>query len=165
VAFLLGKDLADGEAATLEERFAAYYKYLESVRDRLPPSAYSFAVASWHYDPQDHRCPHDSWVDSLTIIETPYDDHKAHRDIEINVRLLGAYHDGRLELSYKKVRSYQLETPPGYEMLPLNVGHGDWLGDEVRLSERALVLHEVEFTRGSRWVIECQDIHYQWTPL
>jgi hypothetical protein len=48
---------------------------------------------------------------------------------------------------------------------PLNVGHGDWLTDEIRLSDRNLVLHEIEFSRGSRWLIEAEDIVYEWKPV
>jgi hypothetical protein len=39
-------------------------------------------------------------------------------------------------------------------------GHGDWLYDEIRLSERGLVLHEVEFSSNGHWLIECKDIKY-----
>jgi hypothetical protein len=47
----------------------AYREYLQSVKERLPLAAFEFGTASWHYDHRDHRCPHDSWVDSLTIHE------------------------------------------------------------------------------------------------
>ncbi len=47
----------------------------------------------------------------------------------------------------------------------MDIGHGDWLIDEVRLSEREFVLHEVEFSHGSRWIIECEDLIYQWKPF
>ena len=64
------------------------------------------------------------------------------------------------------VRSYSLETPPDFKQPPrFKVGHGDCLIDEVRLSECRLVLHEIEFSRGSRWVIECGDIDFQWRPF
>ncbi len=145
----------------VKKAFADYHKYLESIDRSLPSSAYDFASASWHYDYSDHRCPHDSWVESLVISEPSSDGRREKREIAIAIRLLGAYHDGYLELSYPGVRSYSLaseilETP--------KIGHGDWLIDEVRLSYKNLVLHEILFSSGSRWLIESRDIEFRWVP-
>jgi hypothetical protein len=128
----------------------------------MPAAAYAFAAAPWHFDFTEHQCPHDAWVERLLLEEQPSVDAGRARTLAIHVTLLGAYHDLLLLLSYKGVRSYQLTTPHGYEMRPYAVGHGDWLVDEVRLSENGLVLHEVKFSRGSRWVIECEDLAYTW---
>jgi len=77
------------------------------------------------------------------------------------IRLLGAYHNGYLELSYPGVRSYSFvgdmpEQP--------KIGQGDWLIDEVRLSNKKLVLHEIIFHTGSYWRIESRDIGVRWIP-
>jgi hypothetical protein len=37
--------------------------------------------------------------------------------------------------------------------------------DEVRLSDKGNVLHEVKFSEGSRWTIESEDIVYRWRPF
>ncbi len=163
--FILNKDIpetAKDDLTLLSSRFAAYQEYLKSVRTKLPPSAYEFAVAEWHYNPEYHECPHDAWVESLVISEPFSGERREKRKLEINLRLLGAYHDGYIDLKCKDVRSYSLETP--LNKMPLGVGHGDWLTDEVRLSESGFVLHEVEFSRGGRWLIECGDIIYRWSP-
>jgi hypothetical protein len=89
-------------------------------------------------------------------------DRRQKRALEIRIRLLGAYHDGYLNLVYSGVRSYSLETPAEFKWPPYGVGHGDWLYDEVRLSDNGHVLHEIEFSRGSRWTIECDDIDHNW---
>jgi len=62
MTFILDNDYSDDDPSLIKVQFEAYYRYLESVRGRLPASAYSFATAPWHYDPNDHQCPHDSWV-------------------------------------------------------------------------------------------------------
>lgn len=168
MTFILTNDLpeeARDDLALLDSRFTAYQEYLQSIEDKLPRSAYEFAVAEWHYHSEAHQCPHDAWVESLTVAEPFSGDRRQHRHIEISLRLFGAYHDGYLDLKYKDVRSYSLEKPADFSMPPLDVGHGDWLTDEVRLSERGLVIHEIEFSRGSRWLIECGDIVYQWQPM
>jgi hypothetical protein len=51
------------------ELFERYYQYLESVKERMPGEAYSFAAADWHYDHDDPRCPHDAWVEDLVVTE------------------------------------------------------------------------------------------------
>ncbi|HSE25293.1 MAG TPA: hypothetical protein VLB68_26765 [Pyrinomonadaceae bacterium] len=168
MAFILGKDISDEVDDDLElrhARFAAYREYLESIREKLPASTYQFAIADWHYDPQSHECPHDAWVESLVISELFSGDRREKRRLEITVKLLGAYHDGYIDIVYQGVESYLLETPAGFEAPPLNVGHGDWLRDEIRYSERGFVVHEIEFSRGTNWLIECTDIIYRWTPF
>lgn len=32
-------------------------------------------------------------------------------------------------------------------------------------SQRGFVLHEIEWSCGSRWLIECSDVSYKWIPL
>jgi hypothetical protein len=93
--------------------FQAYTAYLESIRHALPKSAYDFAAAPWHYDYTDHRCPHDSWLESLTISEPALGSRKEIRHVDIVLRLLGAFHDGALELSYSSVSSYSFSGASG----------------------------------------------------
>jgi hypothetical protein len=141
--------------------FRDYRAYLESVRSFLSPSGYEFASAPWHYDHNDHKCPHDSWVESLLIREPSSGTRHEVREIEIAIRLLGAFHDGYLELSYPGVHSYSITGVTGKP----KIGHGDWLADEVRLSNNNLVLHEILFSCGGRWTIESRDIQFRWVHI
>jgi hypothetical protein len=169
MAYILGTDI--GELSTREdldrqkEKWREYREYLKLVRERMPRSAHEFATASWHFDWGDHRSLHDSWVDSLFIREPANGDRHEIRSLEIEVRLLGPYHDGNTTLSYRDVQAYSLDTPFGFVSPRQNAGHGDWLCDEVRLSQRDHVIHEIEFSHGSRWVIECKDIEWTWAPF
>ena len=140
------------------ERTKAYREYLQSVKERLSVTAFEFATAAWHYDHSDHRCPHDSWVESLTIDEPGAGERLQDRSLRISTRLLGAFHDGHLLLGYADVQTYSLESPKG------RAGHGDWLVDEIRLSDNGFVLHEVLFSNDSRWQIEAKDISCEWRP-
>ena len=65
-------------------------------------------------------------------------------------------------VNYREVQSYSLESPIELRFPAVATGHGDWLSDEVTLSNNGFVLHEVEFRRGSRWLIECRDINWSW---
>jgi len=67
--FILTTDLKDSEYVQVQRQWVAYERYLASQKERLTTSAYEFATADWHYNPQDHRCPHDSWVESLIVTE------------------------------------------------------------------------------------------------
>jgi hypothetical protein len=168
MAFILSSDFLEesrNDPKLISARFAAYQDYLQSIRQKLPTATYEFAIADSHYNPEAHECPHDSWVESLNVSEPSSGERWQYRSIAINLRLLGAYHDGHINLEYREVRSYSLQTPATFKMPPLGVGHGDWLTDEIRLSERGLVLHEIEFSRGSTWLIECEDIFYEWQPI
>jgi hypothetical protein len=169
MAFVLTGDLplkngSSEDVDCLRRKREEYRKYLLSVRGTLPASAFEFATASWR-DGEDHRDLHDSWVESLTIHEIASGDRGEERSLEIHVRLLGAYHDGHTMLSYKDVQSYAIETPKHFDGPPSHVGHGDWLADEVTLSRQNFVQHEIEFSRGSRWHIECRDIECGWHPV
>jgi hypothetical protein len=156
MSFLLS--LTSSTADQAGKALAEYRTYLESVRRDLPPSAHEFASAPWHYDFADHRCPHDSWLETLTISEPSSGTRKEKRQCQIRVHLLGAFHDGYIDLSYLNVRSYSFS---GASVLP-DTAHGEWLIDEVRLSQRKLVEHEVLFSSGSHWLIESEDIRSRW---
>ncbi len=160
MAYILRKDRPKNAHEEWQSGWAAYCAYLESVKGRLPPSVYEFATASWHYDFGDHRAPHDGWLESLVISEPASGERKEIRSIEMVARLFAAYHDGYIELKYFGVESYSLVSGArgGW-------GHGDWLYDEIRLSERGRVLHEVEWSNEGLWLIECSDVAYQWLPL
>ena len=79
MAFLVESLTSD--PAVFKNRLEAYYEYLESVRDRLPADAFSFATAAWHYDFSDHRSPHDSWVESITVQEPSSGNRHQHRKL------------------------------------------------------------------------------------
>ena len=157
--FLL--DYPGGGPEEVSQSFRSYWAYLESVRELLPKSAYEFATAPWHYDHSHHRCPHDSWLETMTVSEPASGDRRENRHVEILIRLLGAFHDGYLELLYPQVQAYSFAGGFGKTK---GVAHGDWLMDEVRLSEKNLVHHEILFRTGSRWLIESSDIKLRWIP-
>jgi hypothetical protein len=151
-----------GQGGSLEEMgigWKRYEEYLDSIEHELPANARTFARASWHYDPVHHRGLHDSWVEELSIQETRGEDRQSFPDIAIHLRLLGAYHDGHATLIYSGVRRYQLTLDSETSRRP-PLGHWDWLVDEVRLSDRKLVVHEILFASEARWIIECADILY-----
>ena len=103
-----------------------------------------------HYAVDTPQSLHDSWVQSLIIEERPIVTGKSCRTQEIHVKLLGPDHDGYKYLDYEGVFAHSLVSP--YENPfsgGLQEGHGDWLVEEVRLSEHGLVEHEIWFADQS----------------
>jgi len=80
MAFVFLHDLDSLEPKDQKLRWNTYSEYLNSLGDRLPASAYSSAIADWHYDHLDSRCPHDSWVESITIAEPASGDRSQRRN-------------------------------------------------------------------------------------
>jgi hypothetical protein len=157
VSFILSNE-RDRDAVRAFER---YRNYLQSVRHSLPESVFALASSDWYFSPSEHRCPHDAWLESVTISELSSGERRESRFTSIRIRLLGPYHNGVIEFVYPRVFRYSLDAsaPAG--------GHRDWRYDEFRLSERGYVIHEIEWEGAqetARWVIESSDVHFQWHP-
>src|SRR5215207_10005365 len=117
-----------------------------------------FSTAPWYSDPGDHRCPHDAWLESVEIREPSTSARGAARNTAITVKLLGAYQDGWITLSYFGVRSHALTS---YQC---DQGVGDWLRDEFTPSDAGLTTHRITWCAGAgrttQWLIEAEKIEY-----
>jgi hypothetical protein len=155
MTYVLRSDGSQKSTESFVEAWRRYREYLATVADQLPRCAREFALAEWHYNYQDSRAPHDAWVESLAVYETATGVRQEIRQAHIKLRLLGAYHDGHIEIEYLNVKRYSIgcEFP----------AHGDWEQDEIRLSDEKGVIHEIEIG-GTNWLIECEDIRYLWLP-
>lgn len=156
MAYILLRDQQHRSPEDSTVAWRRYRTYLDSIAELLPAAARSFALADWHYNLADHRAPHDAWVDSISVYESATGSRHEVRQLHIKLRLFGAYHDGHIEIEYKDVHRYSIGSD--------NSAHGDWLHDEIRLSESGHVLHEIEIG-GQLWRIECRDIEYSWLPV
>jgi len=98
-------------------------------------------------------------LEALTISEPSSGVRCEIRSINILIRLLGAYHDGYLELRYENVRNFSVA---GERTLHGISGHGDCLIDEITVADSGSVVHEILFRRGYRWKIESEEILADW---
>lgn len=73
--------------------FERYRGYLQSVRHSLPESVFALASSDWYFSPHEHRCPHDAWLESITISEPSSGKRHEVRFTSIRIRLLAAYHE------------------------------------------------------------------------
>jgi hypothetical protein len=143
------------------EDWLKYLSYLDSVWSSLPPGTKTFVREEWFYEHDDHRCPHDAWLQDLRVEEHASGDRQQYRTLQIKIRLLGAYHDHQLEFVHKNVIEYEARSKNTKRP---RVAHGDFLWNEIRYEE-GKVVHELIFSEDSSWVIKCSDIDYSWIPL
>lgn len=141
--------------------YRRYQEYLREHENVFPPGAFALGTAEWYQNATDHRCPHDSWLESFTMSET-VDSHQV-RTATIRIRLFGAYHDGYIELLYPRIFKYTLAGSTSVR------GLGDWLYDEFRLTSEGHLIHEIEWSgfprcEDSRWIIEASDVEFRWLP-
>jgi hypothetical protein len=112
--------------------------------------------SDWYAFPEDHRCPHDAWVEAVTISEPASGERHQARELQIHIRLLGAYHDGIIEFTYSGVQNYSVVGS-------MIAGHRDWLRDEIE-DRDGIMRHSIQLVNG-KFQIEAQNIEYKWTPL
>ncbi len=141
--------------------FACYARYLESIRYQLPAHIYAFASDSRHFDLNSHSSLHDAWLETLTILETASGERSQIRQLEVQLCLLGPFHDLRIHLHYTGVTQYRFITPPRYD----HPAHGDLLTHEVRLGHDGLLVHELLFERDATFLIECADFRHSEEPI
>ncbi|MCF6192877.1 MAG: hypothetical protein L3J46_00900 [Kangiellaceae bacterium] len=150
---------SDGRDKDVVEAFAKYREYIESIKSKISSSVYQLAISDWFYNFYDHKCPHDAWLENISILEHFKGERNELRKTGIVVKLLGAYHDGYIELKYKNVTSFNLKS------FNVKAGHANWRYDEFRLSESGDLIHEIEWSGykdSANWLIEAEDIEYSW---
>ena len=158
MAFIL---TADSRHEDVTAAFCNYREYLDSRGHIFPSSAFQLATSSWYFDASDHRCPHDAWLEKLELFESSSGERRQERTLSLQLTLLGAYHDGHIELRYPEVYSYALNLTRGEQ------GHRDWRYDELRVSDNGHLIHEIEWwgphSLGT-WIIEASDLDFWWIP-
>jgi hypothetical protein len=103
-------------------------------------------------------------VEYLTIREDATGERRQLRTVNIDLRLLGAFHDGYIDLHYTNVADYHI-AGGGSEGDHGHDGHGDWYVDDFHVSSQGKVVHEILFSRGYIWSIECDDVVHEWLPF
>jgi hypothetical protein len=144
-------------------RVDKYLEYLSGMMNIMPAVAHDFASAPWHYDLTHHQCPHDSWVESLEILELGKGKRKEVRLVDIHATFLGAFHDLRFEIIYRDVCTYSFALASSRRGMA-TIGHGDWMIDEL-IYEDGRFSHEIIFSDSGRWSIQCADFSYRLLSL
>jgi hypothetical protein len=161
MSFILSEQL-DADESSASALFEQYQAYVRQNQAAFPASAFELASSGWFFGSEDHRAPHDAWLESMTFEEPSSGARSELRHLALRVKLLGAYHDLHLELYYPRVYSYSLNHPQVGE------GHFDWRYHELRLSEKGTLIHEIEWAGRpgveGRWILEVSDVQFSSTP-
>ena len=134
----------------MTESFQEYRSYLDSVKDRLPPGLFDVFSSYWYYNAANHRCPHDSWLISVSVAET--DDRR--RDMVVEV--LAAYHEFRIRYSYAGVSSYAISSEFG--------PRHEWDRDELQITDDG-IKHVIRWATDEYWKIECARMSVDFIPV
>ncbi len=151
--------LSEHRDVDIRKAFSRYARHLKVNRKRFPPSAYALATSEWYFDFSKHKCPHDAWLESVVIQELASGKRHEERQTAITIRLLGAYHDGFIQLHYPQVYGYQLTGAF------VDGGHKDWRYDELRVDRQGRLVHEIEWCgmkATATWLIVASDVQYRW---
>jgi hypothetical protein len=145
--------------------FDAYGAYLATVRGQLPAHVAAFAADPRHFALDAPETLHDAWLVALTVREPAEGTRRERRATEVEVRLLGPFHDREHVLRYMGVRRYEV-VGAGVAR-----GHGDLYTHEVRLASDGVgLIHELLFSArpdgaASRLLVECANFTHEMLPL
>jgi hypothetical protein len=143
-----------------------YFVYLRSIQNRLPVHVFEFASNDDHYNLTSHSSLHDAWLESVVISEPWEGKRQQSRSITVTISLLGPYHDRQITLEYREVCHIAIDVPDEYAMSPsYRVGNGDLLHHEIRFEEPDVIVHDIQFSRGSRYLIKCHDLIHREVAL
>lgn len=143
--------ISDNEAGITS--LDGYFRYLESVRERMPKNLLDFATNIDNYALRTPSTLHDSWLLSL-VCANEYVNGCVKTDVLL--KLLHSSHDSIISLSYKGVTSLNTEK----SSRELSTRATDLLFHEVDVVSTGLFRHLLEFEDDSFIEIVFRDFEY-----
>jgi hypothetical protein len=140
-------------------QFDKYFEYLESIRGKMPKHVHDFAANPARYSLTHRDSLHDAWVVFVSLTEVNSEANDKRREMGMELRLLGPYHDRYFDFSYREIDNYILDLPERANG-PLGA-HGDLLYQEFRLTDAGRLCHEALFSSGRRFYVECGQLSVQ----
>jgi hypothetical protein len=125
--------------------------------DRRGLSLKNCGSVPWYEDPEGDQSPIGSILESISINSGIGTD--AQPVVTIEVTLIGNKRDGRIMLTYQRVQTYSMDG------FALNDAAGNaWTEDKLDRRKMDTLRHKVTLT-GGNWLIEADDVEYNWEPL
>ena len=146
----------DGRGEDVLDAFKSYESYLRSRQANFPSSAYALATSDWYFGNSDHRAPHDAWLETVEFKELSSGQRHEQRQLSLTIRLLGAYHDGFIELHYPQVFAYTRSLGDASLLVLANLSGEEAVFDPAELpgwAEAELVLANLGETRARSGVL------------
>ena len=117
----------------------------------------NYGSVPWLENPEGSNSPIGSMLEKLNIDSGIGTD--APPVVTIQITLMGRMHDGRIKLTYQRVRRYSMEG-----FATTEPSGNTWLEDTLNLRKTDVLKHKVTLTGGS-WTIEADDIEFGWERL
>jgi hypothetical protein len=135
----------------ISEKWQAVAQYHAAIEERLPEGARRFTCADWHYNYQDPRCPHDSWLRNIHFRIAPDEP----EILAVGMEFLGAFHDRMIVIEYENVTNLSINGQL------LDASHNvEWIYDEIHLLPSGRVEHVIELSQCFVR-IEFTDLEYR----
>lgn len=157
--FILSRDVDGLDYPEYKAKYDQYLEYLQKIKPKLSLSPKNFIYEDWYRNKESHRCPNASWLEKLIISEN------GDNQVQIELKLLGAYHDGYITFKYSGVKYYKIQR---HQQSVIESSHGDFRYNEYRLDEHDNIVHELDWytlDENAIFLIACQHIEYIWEPI
>lgn len=140
--------------------YISYFNYLKDIKDKLPSNLYLYASDEKNYDLSSKTSLHDSWLEAFNVNEVGAGKRNELREIDINIKLLNAFHDRLIELKYGQVSNCNISDVNN----DLGKGFGDIIAHEFSLN-RSTCVHEIVFSSGANIIISFNYFESKVTKL
>jgi len=134
--------------------FDGYFAYLAGIRERLGEALYAFAADFDRYGPHARGSLHDAWLQRLTLAPADARSRAPRMDVEID--LLGPWHDRLLCLRYEEASAYSFAQPPRE-----GGAAQDLLCHELRLDDAGRLEHFLMFDDGFSVLVACRSLRFE----
>ncbi len=135
-----------------EINYNSYLEYLVLNKDNFDPDVYNFASNFLYFDLSSPSSLHDSWLESLAVKEIRMKG-GADSKIEVEIILLGAFHDRKIHMRYEEVAGYEfIFNDAVSDLSEIRSRHGDIFTHEIRLENKGYE-HEIAFSDGAKFSI------------
>lgn len=135
--------------------FSDYFSYLASMKHEFQEEIYVFLADETRYDLSSKGSLHDAWIKTLTF-NSPFVTDEVAEDVpNVQLILLGPYHDRDFVLSYFGVVSCDMNL-----QLSDDDRKKDLLIHEARMEE-GIMVHELLFDGDMTIKIRCKSMHFE----
>jgi hypothetical protein len=146
-----------------QRAYKSYIKSIQEDRELLPDKVYELATASWYFNARDKKCLKDGWVIGIELTNEFDFEIKRKKKTIFTLKLLGAYHDRVITLSYMGVTALNVQDLE--ETYVLKDGYDSWRIDEFSVVEEGFCKHLIYFISGKVWEITFEDLKVQTTEI
>lgn len=131
-----------------------YFDYVSTIQEKLPADLIDLCGLH-RFDIRSRASLHDSWLSRLSL-KDQFLGSDALDQIDLEIELLGPYHDRTFFLRYSGIRFHEIRI----RGLASGENRGDLLVHELRMGEQENFEHELWFSNQDRIEIHCEKMFF-----